>query len=254
MPFVDDPSHLQLLWFGSAVFLAGLIHGTLGLGFPLVATPLLALVVDVQSAIMITLLPTVTVNIASIIKGGGWSESVGRFWPLALCAVIGSVLGTHLLILSDPAPFKLLLAILVVLYLWVSNFKTLKMGWLNNRPVCSMMIFGLIAGLAAGTTNVMVPILIIFALELALPPTVMVQTFNLSFLGGKLSQILVFAASGLLTIKLLITTMPLAVVALMALTLGMFMRGKISTEIYRTIVKRVLLVLAVLLIAQYFLS
>ncbi|MDH3690800.1 MAG: sulfite exporter TauE/SafE family protein [Gammaproteobacteria bacterium] len=254
MPFVDDPSHLQLLWFAGAIFLAGLIHGTLGLGFPLVATPLLALVVDVQSAIMITLLPTVAVNIASIIKGGRWSESVGRFWPLALCAVIGSVLGTHLLILSDPAPFKLLLAILVMLYLWVSNSKTLKMGWLNDRPLSAMMIFGLIAGFAAGTTNVMVPILIIYTLELALPPTVMVQTFNLSFLGGKLSQILVFAASGLLTTKLLITTTPLAVVALMGLTLGMFMRGKISTEVYRRIVKRVLLVLAVLLITQYFLS
>ena len=45
---------------------AGLVHGTLGLGFPMVATPMLATMMDVRSAILVTLLPTMAVNIASI--------------------------------------------------------------------------------------------------------------------------------------------------------------------------------------------
>jgi len=44
---------------------AGLVHGTLGLGFPMVATPILATMMDVRSAILVTLLPTMAVNIAS---------------------------------------------------------------------------------------------------------------------------------------------------------------------------------------------
>ena len=54
------------------------------------------------------------------------------------------------------------------------------------------------ARLAAGTTNVMVPILIIYTLEMRLERTAMVQVFNLTFLGGKLAQIGVFGAAGLL--------------------------------------------------------
>ena len=41
---------------------AGLVHGALGLGFPMVATPLIALFVDVRIAIVITLLPTAVVT------------------------------------------------------------------------------------------------------------------------------------------------------------------------------------------------
>lgn len=254
MPAIDDLSLVALIWLGGAIFLSGLVHGTLGLGFPLVATPLLALVFDVRTAIMVTLLPTVAVNVASIIRGGRWSESVGRFWPLALFALAGSVFGTHVLIISDPAPFKLLLAALVLLYLGATRVRSFSMRWPIAHQGVAMLVFGSIAGLAAGTTNVMVPILIIYTLELGLAPTAMVQTFNLCFLSGKLSQIAVFATAGLLTTQLLVGTAPLALVALVALTLGMAMRARIATDVYRRIVKRVLSVLAVLLIAQYFLE
>ena len=233
---------------------AGLIHGTLGLGFPLVATPLLALFTDVRTAILITLLPTASVNVVSIIKGGRWSESIGRFWPLALFAVLGSIAGTRFLVVSDPAPFKLLLAALVLLYLFASRLKAFRMRWVRDQFALSMIVFGMIAGLAAGTTNVMVPILIIYTLELGLERTAMVQVFNLCFLAGKVTQIAVFAHAGMLTGGLLLSTTPLAVVAVVALFAGMALTHRIPTETYRNIVRRVLLVLALLLVAQFFLQ
>jgi len=64
------------LFAGILVF-AGLVHGTLGMGFPVVATPLLSLVVDVRTAILLTLLPTVAVNVGSILRGGAFGESIG---------------------------------------------------------------------------------------------------------------------------------------------------------------------------------
>ena len=48
------------------IICAGWIHGALGLGFPLIATPLIAVFIDVKAAILITLLPTATVNVASV--------------------------------------------------------------------------------------------------------------------------------------------------------------------------------------------
>jgi uncharacterized membrane protein YfcA len=117
-----------------------------------------------------------------------------------------------------------------------------------------MVMFGLVAGLAAGTTNVMVPILIIYTLELGLERTAMVQVFNLCFLAGKLTQIAVFAHAGMLTGSLLLSTTPLAIVAVAALFGGMTLTHRIPTEIYRNIVRRVLLLLALLLIIQFFIQ
>jgi uncharacterized membrane protein YfcA len=38
-------------------FFAAFIHGSIGFGFPMVATPLLALITDIQTAIILTLIP-----------------------------------------------------------------------------------------------------------------------------------------------------------------------------------------------------
>jgi len=248
---LEDLSYITLAVYAAIMLLAGLIHGTLGLGFPLVATPLLALFTDVRTAILITLLPTASVNVVSILRGGRWSESIGRFWPLAAFAVLGSIAGTRLLVVSDPAPFKLLLAALVLLYLFASRTKAFRMRWISGHLRLSMILFGLIAGVAAGTTNVMVPILIIYTLELGLQRTAMVQVFNLCFLAGKLTQIAVFAHAGMLTGSLLQSTSPLAIVSVAALLGGMMLTQRIPTEIYRNIVRRVLLLLALLLVVQF---
>ena len=102
MPGFDELSVVAWAAMFAVMVVGGLTHGTLGLGFPLMTTPLLALFMDVRTAILVTLLPTVAVNVVSIVRGGAWGESVGRFWPLALFALGGSVLGTHVLIVSDP--------------------------------------------------------------------------------------------------------------------------------------------------------
>lgn len=238
----------------AVMIIGGLVHGTLGLGFPLVTTPLLALHFDVRTAIALTLVPTVSVNIASIVRGGRWHDSIATFWPLAAFGVFGSILGAHLLTRSDPAPFKLLLAGLIVLYLVTHWLGTVKVRWAKSHLLSSMVVFGLVAGFAAGTTNVMVPILIIYTLELGLERTAMVQVFNLCFLGGKLAQMSVFGAAGLLGTELLLATLPLAAIALLTLLTGMSIRDRIPSESYRRIVRAVLLVLAVLLVAQYLLN
>ena len=233
------------------VIVAGLVHGTLGLGFPLVATPLLTLVTDVRAAVLMTLLPTVTVNVSSILRGGDWRASIGRFWPLALCALLGGLFGTHLLVVNDPEPFRVALAGLVLLYLVASRGGGLRLPWLGSHPTASMLGVGLVAGVAAGSTNVMVPILIIYALELDLERKVQVQTFNLCFLAGKLSQMGVFASTGALTGAVLLWTAPLALAAWVALRFGERVRDRIDAATYRRWLRWLLGVLAVVLIGQF---
>src|SRR6516225_11333444 len=80
------------------IVIAGLAHGTIGFGFPLVSTPLVALLVDIKTAVLVTVLPNITVNVISILRGGNWRASIGRYWPLAVWVVLGTLIGSHLLL------------------------------------------------------------------------------------------------------------------------------------------------------------
>jgi uncharacterized membrane protein YfcA len=240
------------LWAAAAVLLfAGLVHGTLGLGFPMTATPLLALFLDLRSAILVTLLPTVAVNLASILRGGRWSRSLGRYWPLAAWAVAGSILGTTLLVYTDPEPYRLWLAGVILLYLNLDRLRGHGPRWVRDHRALALAVFGLAAGLSVGTVNVMVPLLIILFLELNEPARVMVQVFNLCFLAGKLAQMATFARAGLFDSDTAVATFPLLAAGLAGLGVGMFLHDRIPEPAYRRALKAVLWVVAAILVTQF---
>ena len=242
----------ELVTIAVALILAGLVHGTLGIGFPLVSTPLLALVLDVRFAVLITLLPTIAVNLTSIAHGEGWRAQLEEYWPLAAWVLGAAVCGALLLTLFDPRPFKLVLAAVIFVYLHAQHVRFLQLTWVDTRPRLGMAVFGLLAGLSGGSVNVMVPILVIYALQRKLPKQQMVPVFNMCFACGKLSQTLVFGGAGLLTGDLLLITAFGAAVAVGALLIGFRLQARISAATYELILRRLLLVMACVLIGEFF--
>lgn len=238
-----------LLAIVSIMLLSGLVHGTLGLGFPMVATPVLASMTDVRSAILITLLPTMVVNIASIANNRSTLASTRRFLPLVIFTLLGSIAGASVLAIVDPAPFRILLAGLILLYLW--NGLRIPRAWLERNALVAMALFGICAGLSAGITNVMVAILIVYFLSLDTPRTTMVPTLNACFLSGKLMQILVLSVAGLVSPRLVLETAPLALVAVAALRLGQRIQPKIEVATYQALLRKLLMLMAIVLIYQF---
>lgn len=232
------------------IVFAALVHGLLGLGFPMLATPLLALGTDVRTAIVLLLWPTLAINAVNVLRGGHWRESIGRFWPLAVFGAAGSFLGTQLLLITHPAPYKLLMAAMILVYLNIDRLG-IRLSWVRRHVLWASALFGLVGGLMAGTVNVMLPALIIFALEMKLTPLVTVQIFNFSFLFGKISQGAVLASHGYLNSAHFISALPFICVALIALAVGIRYRDRIKSEIYRKWLKWILSGIAILLIAQY---
>ena len=243
-------SLLEIIILGAILLLGGGVHGLLGFGFPLLATPLMAMLVDVRTAMLILLIPTMGINIASIAGGDRGRLAVGGFWPLAVCVAAGSMAGTRLLILTDPSPYKLLLAVVLLFYLAVQP-RGLRMPWVRSHPRAAMIAFGLAAGLLAGTVNAAVPALIVYALELGLAPLVAVRVFNFCFLTGKLAQALTFGAAGLFTAEVILKTLPATLLALSGLWAGTRLRGRVDTATYRRWLRRTLFVIAILLAVQY---
>ena len=84
MPLESLPP-LVLAWLLFAVVVAGLIHGALGFGFPFVATPLMAIVTDMRTAVVTLVLPTLAMTVVNIVTAGSIlpsSSGSGRYRSL----------------------------------------------------------------------------------------------------------------------------------------------------------------------------
>ena len=101
------------------LFFSALVQGSIGFGFPLISTPLLAMITDMKTAILYVAIPTLLINLIAIFSEGNFLSAIKRFYPLAIFAMIGSAIGTQILIYSSSEIFKLLLAISIIFYLLI---------------------------------------------------------------------------------------------------------------------------------------
>ena len=58
--------------------ISSMFHGTIGFGFPMISTPLLAMVTDIKTAIVYVAIPTLLINIISIISEGNFFEAIKK--------------------------------------------------------------------------------------------------------------------------------------------------------------------------------
>jgi len=241
----------MFVWMACVMLVAGVVQGMLGFGFPFIATPLIAMVCDMRTAIIAVLLPTVATILVALLASGPLRPTLARFWMMPLYAVAGASAGTLLFVSAPQFPYTLLLALLTLAYLNLD-----RLG-LAESPVVRRheRRFGLAAGLAAGvfegTANVAGPPLIIFYLALGLTPAMFVQALNICFLVGKSTQFTVLAAYGGVTPAQWLATVPLAVIGVAGSYTGVRLRDRVDAATYRIWVKRALLVIALVLIAQY---
>lgn len=240
------------LWFFAAgvLFLAGLTQGALGFGFPTVSTPLLVLMTDVKTAIIINLLPNFTVNLISVVRGGNWSASLGKYWPVAVYVLIGSFLGAQFLIVSPQEPIRLLLALMIFAYLFQQQLARLDWSWLARYPRLSAFVFGMTGGFFSGSVNNSLPPLLIYFMLLGVEASIMTQILNLCFLGGKVVQAATLGAAGEIQVSAALANIPLTLISLTGMYAGMKLQKRISAEAYARLLRHLLFAIAILLAWQ----
>lgn len=240
------------LWAAAAgiLFVAGVTQGALGFGFPAISTPLLVLMTDVKTAIILNLLPNFTVNVISTLSGGNLSASLGRYWPVAAWVLVGSWLGASFIIIAPQEPIRLLLAFAIFAYLCQQRLARLDWSWLARWPRLSAAVFGLTGGFFSGSVNNSLPPLLIYFTVLGLEVTAMTQILNLCFLGGKAVQGATLGLAGEISLVAVIANVPLTLVGLAGMWLGTRLQRRISPATYGRLLRWVLFVIAVALLWQ----
>ena len=233
---------------------AGFAHGAIGFGFPIVATPLVTLVLDIRSAIALIAPVTLVLVLLSVVRGGSLRELLRRFWYMPPVIALGAWLGTRLLLVAPPQPFLLVLAAVVVFYLRLDHLGLGISPAVQRRPVPFALAFGFAAGIFEAIANVAGPVLLVYFMMLGLAPAQMVQALNLCFAAGKGTQVLTWAASGAMTPALWMTVAAFTIPSVAALYAGMRVRSRIDAPTYRRWLRIALWVMAVLLVGQFIAS
>jgi hypothetical protein len=112
-------------------------------------------------------------------------------------------------------------------------------------------LFGLFLGIMAGVTNVFAPAIVVYALFTRMDPTLMVATFNLSFLTSKTGQIAGFITNDAFTREALVLTAWALPPVLLSLWIGIRVRRRIDQASYKRVLKIALWVITVLLIIDW---
>jgi len=240
-----------LIYVAAVCMLSAFAHGAIGFGFPVVATPLVALVIDMKSAITLLAPVTLLLVVISALRGGGVVELARKFWFLPVGIAAGAWVGTLILLAAAPEPFTLVLALMLLFYLNLDRLGRSHSETVLRLRVVFGIAFAFVAGVFEAVANVAGPVLLVYFMLLGAAPQQIVQTLNLCFSVGKGSQVATLAASGALSAATWVTVAGLAVPAVAALAFGMRVRDRIDAQAYRRWLRKALWVMAILLLAQF---
>jgi uncharacterized membrane protein YfcA len=94
---------------------AGLIKGVIGVGIPIVAFPLLSMLVDIKTSVMLLSMPLVLSNIPQAIEGGLIMDTLWSLTPVLVGMVPGVWIGVAILLNVDPIVAKIVAGTVVIL-------------------------------------------------------------------------------------------------------------------------------------------
>jgi len=231
------------------ILFASIVHGAIGFGFGMISTPVIALFTDMQTTILYMLIPTMVTNIISISSEGKFFEALKKFWFIITLMVIGSALGTVLLLYTNSEFFKLLLAAIIFLYL-LQSFVKIEATFVSKYPKASTYGLGVFGGMLSGLTNIVAPLMIMYTLELKYSRKDTVQLSNLCFLFTKIGQISVFLYYGSFTMEDFNISMICVAVIFIGMFLGIKLKKIIDAKLYVKILKVLLFIIATTLVVQ----
>jgi uncharacterized membrane protein YfcA len=251
MPGFEGLTPLCIAWIAAVIFFGGFVQGSLGLGFPLVATPLIAFATGIHTAVVIVLLPCIACVVLTMWKSPKLRETLAQFWMMPLWAFIGASIGTRLFVLYPAFPYTLLLAAVILIYLNLERLGRTEWPLVRRHERAAGAFFGIAAGLSEGTANIAAPPLIVYYLALGLTPAMLVQALNICFLTGKSTQFFTLATVGGVSATQWLSTVPLMAASAVGALYGVRVRDRIDAATYRRWLKAALLAIAFVLCAQF---
>ncbi len=238
-----------IITVGIAFFFGGLVKGVVGMGLPLTAIALMTIVLELEIAIPLLVIPIIATNLLQAIQGGRFLELIKKFWGMLLAAFLGIFIGAYALYRLDPTYLLIGLGIIVCIYS-LNNLFTIRLS-ISEKSIPFVAPFvGLLSGFLAGTTGAVgIPVAIYYQM-LKMKKDVFVQAVGIQFLFTGIILTFALLREGGLQSNILIAS----ILALIPTTIGMWfgwiIRNKVSEDRFRIWLYIILLLIGLNLIRK----
>ena len=233
----------------AAILVGAFVKAVTGMGFPLVAIPVISLFVSVEDAVCVIALPNVVMNGVIAWRVRYEAPRTRDLPTLVSTSIVGAVFGTWLLMHVSERVLMIGLALTVFAYVAYAfarpetrlSPKTTRMG----SP-----FVGVFAGLMQGAVGISGPPVAAWTHAYGYPPGVFVFVVSVLFGVAGAAQLAVIAGSGMLAGPRLWLALAALPVVLGMVPIGERMRSRLAPERFGRVVLFVLLVAGVSLIVR----
>ena len=241
-----DLTHILI---GAALLIAAFVKGATGLGFPLIATPTVALLLDIRTAITILILPNLFMDSAQVIRGGFSYGVFRRFASLIAPTIIGVFLGTMVLVKLPLWVLNFCLGVMVLIFVFANVLK-LDLTISSGAEKILSPLFGFVSGFLNGMTNAAGPTLAIYLYSLKLDKRAFVKTIATIFVITKITQLIAISTWNLFNWATITLSIQVLLFTLTGFYTGMKMQDRVNQQTFNRGLMVLLFVIGLILILR----
>jgi uncharacterized protein len=236
----------EIVYLCLIVFTAGFVQGLTGFGSMMVALPLMALFIDIKSAIPLIVLLGIAINTMLLFQLAKHFERK-KWMPLLLSSLPGIIIGIYILKTVETRILEILLGVVIL--------TTATAMWISKGPEkelskISAYATGFIAGLLGGSMGAPGPPVIIYT---SLQPWTKQQikaTMVAFFAIGGVGIGIFYYYSGFITNDILHSFTYCVIPLISGVLTGVFLFNRIDEKIYRRIVHIALFILGAMMLLK----
>lgn len=226
--------------------LASFVRATSGFGYALIATPLLTLVFDAKSVVVMNIILGSATNILVLYHMRKHID-LKRAAFISLGSVFGIPIGVYLLSQLEPSIIKLAIAALVIPF---SVILLLGHSHRFSRDTLGCGLAGFMSGILTASTSLGGPPVVLFLLNQGLPPDRFVGTLAAYFMFSSLTSIGAFSSLGMINSDLLIKVAILLPALILGSYAGIRVLPKINVAVFNRIASAIVCVTAITIIVS----
>ena len=234
-----------------AFLIGGVVKGVIGLGLPSVSLALLAVIIDLPSAMALIVVPTFFTNVWQALVGGKGKMLLVKLWPFFLMATVTVWIGAIALTRVDLTWLSALLGVLLIIYS-VINLVGFHFTTSPRHGVWLGPLMGSVNGIFMGMTGSSVVPGVMYLQSLGLSRDVLVQAMGMLFMVSTLALGIALHQNAILTYQNGIVSLASLIPALIGMFFGQWIRQNLSESLFRRIFFVSLLLLGVYIIFMAF--
>ena len=225
--------------------IGGIVKGATGVGLPVVAIPVIAAFSDVQTAVIVIVIPNMITNLQLLWTWRRETTSVGITRRLILSGIVGAAIGAWGLVTMPDDALRLAMAGIIIVFIAMRLFRP------DARIPAAIadrlaLLAGSVGGLLQGALGISSPAVVTFLNALGLPRPAFIYTVASFFAVMSIPQLIVFISYGLIDAHVVL----LGLLAMIPLTASLLLGNRMGKHLSPLGFNRVILVLLSVLAAR----